>query len=108
MKAGKRYLVIGLLVLLICITVSCAPGNERWDQTMYPGHRAGFWAGIWHGFIIIVTFIISLFDKTVGIYEVNNTGWPYNLGFLIGLCFSILAPWRAKSFGKRKKKCKED
>ncbi|KPK72753.1 hypothetical protein AMJ87_03830 [candidate division WOR_3 bacterium SM23_60] len=93
---SMRFVALGMVLCMVFVSVSCAPGNDRWDQTMNPGDRAGFWAGIWHGLIIVITFIVSLFTRDVGIYEVNNTGWPYNLGFLIGLCFSFLAPWRAK------------
>jgi hypothetical protein len=100
---AKKYFIITLIILLATlILLNCAPGNYRWNQEINPGHKAGFWAGIWHGLIIIITFIISLFNKKVGIYEINNEGWHYNLGFIIGLCFSLLAPWRAKSM-KRKK-----
>ena len=45
---------------------------------------AGFWAGVWHGMIMPVTFIVSLFKPGVGIYETNNNGKGYNLGFVIG------------------------
>jgi hypothetical protein len=93
---SKRFVALVLVFCVVLVSVSCAPGNDRWDQTMNPGDRAGFWAGIWHGLIIIITFVVSLFTRDVGIYEVNNTGWPYNLGFIIGLCFSFLAPWRVK------------
>jgi len=64
---------------LIFLT-SCAPGNLRFNDA-----PAGFWAGLWHGLISLVTFIISLFNDQVGIYEMNNTGWSYNLGFIIGI-----------------------
>lgn len=87
----------------VLILAACAPGNYRWDQTLNPGHKAGFWAGLWHGLIIIVTFIVSLFTNTVGIYESNNIGWPYNLGFILGLCFSVFAPWRIT-----RRKCKKE
>lgn len=46
---------------------------------------AGFWAGLWHGMIIVITFIISLFDANVRIYETNNTGRGYDIGFMIGV-----------------------
>jgi hypothetical protein len=92
----KKDLLIQLMLLITLIFLNCAPGNYRWNQEINPGHKAGFWAGIWHGLIIIITFIVSLFNKRVGIYEVNNTGWHYNLGFIIGLCFSFLAPWRLR------------
>ncbi|UCG31287.1 MAG: hypothetical protein JSV53_05255 [candidate division WOR-3 bacterium] len=86
----KRLLIIGIILIFALVAINCAPGNERWTWD----HQAGFWAGIWHGIIIIITFIVSLFTRDVGIYEFNNNGWPYNIGFLIGLCFSIGAPWR--------------
>jgi hypothetical protein len=36
-----------------------------------------------------ITFIISLFNPKVGIYEIYNTGKLYNLGFVLGLFASI-------------------
>ncbi len=74
----KQFLVIGLILLLL-VASNCAPNNERFEAK-----PAGFWAGIWHGLICWITFIISLFTDTVSIYEVNNTGGWYNFGFLIG------------------------
>jgi hypothetical protein len=95
----KWYIAVGLIMIVAIIALSCAPGNERWAYS----NRANFWAGLWHGFIIIITFIVSLFTRDVGIYEFNNNGWPYNLGFLIGLCFSIGAPWKWKPWKAGKK-----
>ena len=86
---SKRFIAIGLILAAAFMSLTCAPGNDRWDQEINPGHKAGFWAGIWHGLLIIITFIISLFTREVGLYEVSNTGWPYNLGFLIGLMISL-------------------
>ena len=45
---------------------------------------AGFWAGLWHGIICPITFIVSLFNPGVRIYEVHNRGRLYDFGFLIG------------------------
>lgn len=103
MKSLRPLVVFGLFVSLIVLSLSCAPGDKRWDQNVNPGHRAGFFAGIWHGLIIIVSFIVSLFVKSVNIYEISNTGWGYDLGFLIGLCFSFLAPWRLTKHRGHKK-----
>lgn len=91
-----RYIGLGLILVVALVSLSCAPGNDRWDQEINPGHNAGFWAGIWHGLLIIITFIISLFTSEVSIYEVSNTGWSYNLGFLIGIIISIGHIWRWK------------
>jgi hypothetical protein len=51
-----------------------------------PGaNPAGFWAGSWHGFIAPFAFIFSLWNHSVSIYETNNNGRWYELGFLLGL-----------------------
>ena len=101
MFKNKRYLLL-IVVILALIFMNCGPGNERWNQEINPGSKAGFWIGIWHGMIIIVTFVVSLFTKDVGIYEINNTSWPYNLGFIIGLNISIGGMFT----GGKRKRCK--
>lgn len=85
----RRYIILVLLLVISLILMSCAPGNDRWNQQINPEVKAGFWVGVWHGFIIVITFIVSLFTDEVGLYELNNTGWPYNLGFIIGLFLSV-------------------
>lgn len=89
MSKHRPYLAVGLVLVVVLMSLSCAPGNDRWDQEINPGQKAGFWMGVWHGLIIIITFVVSLFTKEVGLYEISNTGWPYNLGFLIGLFLSV-------------------
>ena len=46
---------------------------------------AGFWAGLWHGIISPITFIVSLFIPQVRIYETNNRGRWYDFGFIVGV-----------------------
>lgn len=46
---------------------------------------AGFWAGLWHGVIAPIAFIVSLFQPGVRMYEIRNTGWHYDVGFLLGI-----------------------
>jgi hypothetical protein len=51
-----------------------------------PGARpAGFWAGLWHGLISPITFLVSLLSPNVRIYETNNRGRWYDFGFIIGV-----------------------
>lgn len=50
---------------------------------------AGFWAGLWHGLILPIVFIVSLFNPRVRIYETNNRGRLYDFGFIIGASASI-------------------
>jgi hydrogenase/urease accessory protein HupE len=73
-----------LLVAVAALMVGCAPGGNPLAHTATSGAPAGFFLGLWHGFIIWVTFLVSLFDPSVSIYEVHNGGWTYNLGFAIG------------------------
>jgi hypothetical protein len=46
---------------------------------------AGFWAGVWHGVICPITFLVSLFTPEVRIYEKNNNGRWYDFGLVIGI-----------------------
>ena len=59
--------------------------NELAKTENQDGTIAGFWRGFWHGLIMPVTFIISLFKENVGIYEPHNNGNWYNLGFVLGV-----------------------
>ncbi len=73
-----------LLTVLVGLA-SCAPQpNPQLDTPNDQGKVAGFWQGLWQGFISPFTFIISLFSKTVGVYEVHNNGGWYNFGFVLG------------------------
>lgn len=80
MKKTKILIPFFLFVLLAFILSSCAPGNEKFDLA-----PAGFWMGLWHGFISFFTFVISLFSESVSIYEINNNGNWYNFGFILGI-----------------------
>lgn len=50
---------------------------------------AGFWAGLWHGIILPITFLVSLFNVNVRIYETQNRGRWYDFGFLLGASISL-------------------
>jgi len=77
--------VVLLVLLLGLLTAACTAGpNELTDTPDADGHLAGFWRGLWHGFISPLTFVVSLFSRTVEVFEVHNNGGWYVLGFLIG------------------------
>jgi hypothetical protein len=78
-RAWKAMIVGGILLSTALLLSGCAPGNER-----FYSEPAGFWAGLWHGFICILTFIVSLFTHDVRMYETSNTGAWYDFGFLLG------------------------
>ena len=57
-----------------------ATGGRRFEVVAGPNSKykepkvdpAGFWSGLWHGIIIGLTFIISLFVDDVRIYELGE------------------------------------
>jgi hypothetical protein len=79
-----------LFVFVVCVLAACAPSaNPLTDQALGDGSPAGFLLGVWHGFIVVIAFVVSLFSDSVGVYEVYNTGWSYNLGYLLGLMMAL-------------------
>jgi hypothetical protein len=82
----KRLFPVVAFLLLAVVLTSCAPGaNSQLDTPNAQGAIAGFWLGLWHGFIAPFAFVFSLFSKTVEIYEVHNNGGWYDFGYLIGI-----------------------
>lgn len=77
-----RLVLIAMCIIILLGLAACA-GSERFDKEA--GRKANFLHGLCHGIIAPISFIISLFNKTVSIYEINNIGWAYDLGFLIGV-----------------------
>jgi hypothetical protein len=79
-----------LAVLLVLTLTACAAGPNPEVGTAAEGSAtAGFLLGLWHGFILPVTFVISLFTDGVTIYEVHNSGNWYDLGYALGLGASV-------------------
>ena len=82
----KIILLILIIVLTTFLVAGCMAGpNESVNSPDEEGNIAGFWTGLWQGFISPVTFIISLFSDTINFYEVHNNGNWYNFGFILGV-----------------------
>ena len=73
-----RILISGLMMLTL---TSCAAGDAQFTQD----NPAGFWYGLWHGIIAVISLIIHIFNENVAVYEINNTGGWYDFGFLLGI-----------------------
>ena len=85
----KTSLTVLVLVLLLSILAGCAPGpNPSRKMASEHDEFAGFWLGVWQGFIAPFVFVASLFKGDLNVYEVHNNGSWYNFGYLFGLaCF---------------------
>ena len=100
MMKNARFL---LLLALVVILVGCAPGPNPMAKTANEeGEVAGFWTGLWQGFIVPFTLIGSIFSDKVHLYEVHNSGIWYNVGFFIGLT-AILGGGGGGAASKRRK-----
>ena len=60
----------------------------------------GFWWGLWHGFVFPFAWIGSLFDSSIAVYAVPNTGGWYDFGFFLGVTVLGGGSW----FSSKKKR----
>jgi len=82
----RKIMIVILLGIVVMLLAGCAAGpNEFRNVPNEDEIVAGFWRGLWHGIISPVTFIISLFNDNINVYEVHNNGGWYNFGFLLGI-----------------------
>lgn len=90
----RGFAVIVIVCLMMVVLVSGCAQTDQAIGTPGADGVAGFWPGLWHGLILPVSFIISLFKDDVGIYEIHNNGNWYNFGFVLGTSWifgSVLA-----------------
>lgn len=79
-RVVRMFLVVALVALLLVGAVGCIAGTERYEEK-----KATFWSGLFHGIISPVTLFISLFTGAIDMYEPNNVGWGYDVGFYLGV-----------------------
>lgn len=91
----KIFIVLVISVFALLTLSGCIPGDGKATSDQ----PAGFFWGVWHGWVAPVSLIISLFRDNIRIYETINTGWWYDFGFYIAVIsgFGGLALSRKKS-----------
>lgn len=91
-RKSQIIAIIALAVLLCLAMTGCIPHD------IPSASPSGFFSGIWHGWIAPFTLIASIFTDA-RIYETNNTGFFYDLGFYMAIIsgFGGLAIFRRKS-----------
>ena len=90
-----KLICILLLITLIAFA-GCIPGDGKHDD----GNLAGFFWGIWHGWIAPISLIWGIFDPYIRVYEPKNTGWWYDFGFYI----AIISGFGGISFTRSKRR----
>ena len=70
------------LHLPACLKTACAASQA----SAAVAHGApGFLAGLWHGLIFPLAFLVSLFAPNIAIYAVPNNGGWYDFGYFLGI-----------------------
>lgn len=83
------------IVMSSLLLVSCFPGGG----SSTPEDPAGFFTGVWHGWIAPLSLLVGIFNDSVRVYEPYNTGWWYDCGFYI----AIIAGFGGISLTRKKK-----
>ena len=90
----QKSVYIFLLIVLIAFA-GCIPGDGKHTAEK----PAGFFWGIWHGWIAPISLIWHLFNSDIRLYEPYNTGWWYDFGFYI----AVISGFGGISFSRRKR-----
>jgi len=94
-RRSWRWLAMAAGVMMLTLLTGCVPG----DGSYSPTDPAGFFWGIWHGWIAPISLIGGLFNDTWRVYETFNTGWWYDFGFYI----AIISGFGGISLSRKKK-----
>ncbi|OAB39416.1 hypothetical protein PMSD_05700 [Paenibacillus macquariensis subsp. defensor] len=98
MKNKRFWILMTVMLLLIMSLTGCVPGDGK--NTV--DDPAGFFWGVWHGWVAPISLIVGLFKEDIRIYEIYNNGWWYDLGFYI----AIISGFGGISLSRNKKKYK--
>lgn len=77
----KKFTYGFFILIFVLILSGCIPG----DGSASTANEAGFFTGIWHGWMAPLSLIISLFTEGIHIYEIHNIGFWYDFGFYIAI-----------------------
>ncbi|MFA6681582.1 MAG: hypothetical protein WCS35_06090 [Sphaerochaeta sp.] len=99
-RQRKIWGTIILILTLVCVLTACLPGTLIITEKK----PAGFFFGIWHGWIAPISLIVGIFDPQVRIYEQFNTGWLYDFGFYIAIISGFGGISLARKTGRKGKR----
>ena len=85
------------IATLVVVLSACAPGSGEYGDN----NEAGFFSGVWHGWIAPITLVVQIFDDDIRVYERFNSGWWYDFGFYIAVISGFGSVGFAR--GRRKK-----
>ena len=71
----------GIALTVLALLAACA----RQPELASTGEDPGFFSGLFHGFTLLFALIFGFFDADIAIYALPNSGWPYDVGYLLGV-----------------------
>lgn len=74
----KKYIL--LIILLFVLTGCMASVTPAFES-----NPAGFFIGIWHGWLAPLSLVLQIFNPQHSIFEINNTGFGYEIGFYMAV-----------------------
>lgn len=88
-----KILKLAAAALLLMGLAACVAGTDQSQQAAQGGSVAEVVLGFWHGLIAPVTLVGEIINElvpallpwTFGMYEKQNTGLLYDVGFFVGL-----------------------
>ncbi|WP_350344328.1 hypothetical protein PRVXT_000724 [Proteinivorax tanatarense] len=86
--------MVVILTFLMLLT-GCIPGDGSYTEEQ----PAGFFWGIWHGWVAPISLIIGIFNEGIRIYEPINTGSAYDFGFYL----AVVGGFGGISFARKNK-----
>jgi len=77
----RIVLLVGVAAFVMVMFTGCLPGSV-YDPS---AHEAGLVMGLFHGAIAIFTLIGSFFNPDLAMFDANNNGFWYSVGFFLAI-----------------------
>lgn len=90
----KKYRILIISLFALVLLTGCVPTDVVVDAK-----PAGFFSGLWHGWIAPISLIMSFFDSKYSIYQTFNNGFMYDFGFYM----AIISGFGSIALKRRKK-----
>lgn len=84
----------GKIVALLLISLVLSGCTFAGDSSTLTEGTPGLLMGIWHGIVAPYTLIVRFF-LDIKMYAVPNSGFGYDIGFLLGIVGAIPLGWLA-------------
>lgn len=88
----KRLLILSLFLLLAGLVAFFGFADKMTFEQAASADKVGFWYGLLHGLIIVLSFVGSFLSDDIAIYAISNSGVWYDFGFVVGVLIAIKGP----------------